>query len=104
MNPTLQDRLVLLETAADGQPTATAQRLRDQWQVTASLPPRLLVLRLPPDTPASMPGLVPLAQADPPLTDSEQLFAAAWAAQGHKSAARPGDGAHWDAPGFTPPA
>jgi hypothetical protein len=50
-----------------------------------------------------MPGLVPLAEAAPPLTETEQLFAAAWAVQGHKSSARPGDGADWDAPGFTPP-
>jgi hypothetical protein len=44
-----------------------------------------------------------LDQAQPPLTETEQLFAAAWAAQGHKYTARPGDGADWDSPGFTPP-
>nr|WP_315246783.1 hypothetical protein [uncultured Albidiferax sp.] len=91
----MADTLVLLATAADG------QRLRAQWPVVAALPPRLLVLRLP--AAAHLPGTVPLDQADPPLTESEQLFAAAWAAQGHKSAPRPGDGADWDAPGFIPP-
>ena len=91
----MADTLVLVKTAADG------QRLRAQWPVVAALHPRLLVLRLPDAT--HPPGTVPLAQADPPLTESEQLFAAAWAAQGHKSAPRPGDKADWDAPGFTPP-
>lgn len=97
----MADTLVLLETAADGQPTGAALRLCAQWPVVAALPPRLRVLRLP--GLATLPGTVPLAQADPPLSATEQLFAAAWAAQGHKSAARPGDGADWDRPGFTPP-
>ena len=97
----MADTLVLLETAADGQPTVAAQQLQNQWPVVAALPPRLLVLRLP--GPAPLPGTVPLDQADPPLTDSEALFAAAWAAQGQKSAPRPGNKADWDAPGFTPP-
>ncbi|WP_367847858.1 hypothetical protein [Rhodoferax sp. WC2427] len=100
----MRDILVLLETGADGKPTALAQRLRSQWQVVASMPPRLLVLRLPSYKVAAIPGVQPLAQADPPLNEGEQLFAAAWAAQGHKSAPRPGDGADWDAPGFIPPA
>nr|WP_315191252.1 hypothetical protein [uncultured Albidiferax sp.] len=91
----MADTLVLPETAAD------SQRLRAQWPVVAALPPRLLVLRLP--DAAHLTGTVPLDQADPPLTESEALFAAAWAAQGHKSAPRPGDGADWDSPGFTPP-
>ncbi len=91
----MADTLVLVETAAN------SQRLRAQWPVVAALPPRLLVLRLP--SPAQLPGTVPLDQADPPLTETEQLFAAAWAAQGQKSAPRPGDGANWDTPGFTPP-
>lgn len=91
----MADTLVLVATAADG------QRLSAQWPVVATLPPRLLVLRLPGAAPLT--GTVPLDQAQPPLTESEQLFAAAWAAQGHKSAPRPGDAADWDAPDFTPP-
>ncbi len=100
MNPV--NTLLLLELAADGQLSAAAQQLRPRLHVIATLPPRLLVVQQTPDTDAQ-PGTVPLDHPTPPLTEAEQLFAAAWATQGRKSTTRPGDGLDWDAPGFTPP-
>lgn len=89
-----------------------ANRVRARFEVAAALPPRLLVVRLAAD------DLVALQEIDgvavvtanpveldvtPPLSDTERLFAAGWAARGVKSGPRAGDGLAWDAPGFEPP-
>jgi hypothetical protein len=98
------DTLLLLELAADGKLSAAAQRLRGQLHVVASLPPRMVVVRTALDARAALLQSAGIAQPhEVDLTEAEQLFADAWSAQQNKSAARPGDGADWDAPGFTPP-
>ena len=50
-------------------------------------------------------GNNPLPESIDDLTESEQLFMAAWLSRWQKQEAkqRPGDGLSWDAPGFTPP-
>ena len=102
------ETLVLLHAAASAIPVLPGK-------VTASLPPRLLVLQI--DL-AELPALQRHAavaqvvveraqaaqlQAKPALNDAEALFALAYAARGAKSGPRLGQGQDWDSPGFTPP-
>jgi hypothetical protein len=75
------------------------------------MPPRLAIADLPALTRADLPAGVACYQAGPPpsvraeLTVAELLFVDAWLARRAPGPAkqRPGDGASWDAPGFTPP-
>jgi hypothetical protein len=85
------------------------------WRVVASLPPRVVLVQIDDANLAALKSRADVAatttaaaqaeslQVTPPLSDTEQLFAAAWAARGKKSQTRRGDALDWDAPGFEPP-
>lgn len=102
-----QEHLVVLDTARAESARAALESL---VPVTQVLPPRFLLVRA--DDPAlpgirriaGVIGLFATAPADLPagLTPEERVFVAAWVARS-KSKTRPGEGLHWDAPGFDAP-
>ena len=105
------EALVVLQMLA-GQPGSdAAARVREQFEVAAALPPRLLVvrtgdgdlgaLRATPGVAAAVTDPAAL-RVEPPLSEAETLFAAGWAAR-DRPKARSGDGLAWDAPGFEAP-
>jgi hypothetical protein len=91
------------------------------WPVTASVPPRVVVLRAGADGLAAIAGACRLAIARgaddqvevvgdlavlDELDDGARLFVEAWRTQRSAASAtrdRAGDGLPWDAPGFEPP-
>lgn len=103
-----QEQLVILDAArAD----AARTELENLVPVTQILPPRLLLVRADHAARegirrvAGVIGVFATPPADLPadLAPEERVFAAAWAARS-KSKTRPGEGLHWDAPGFDAPA
>lgn len=104
--------LVVLAPSPDAALREAARRIGARFHVVSTLGARLLVLRAGADAHAEivqLPGVQAVA-ADAHavaglhgLDENEQLFAAAWAAQGAKSGPRRGAGLDWDAPGFEPP-
>jgi hypothetical protein len=75
------------------------------------LPPRIGVVEVDDDAVAGLrraAGVLGIGDPDLPddvragLTETERLFADAWAA-GREPKTRPGEGLAWDAPGFQPP-
>jgi hypothetical protein len=100
--------LVILRsgTTADG-----LARLKNQYQVTSVVPPRIVVLsagqsveRLNdlPDVEAVLAR--PSDETPSSLNESERLFVSAWRARQYAGGkTRVGEGLAWDAPGFLPP-
>lgn len=106
------EMFVVLQLAAGQGSADTADRVRSHFEVTAALPPRLLVVQLPAADLAALQELDGIAavaanseqlNVTPPLSEAERLFIAGWLARGDKSEPRAGDGQAWDAPGFIPP-
>ena len=88
------------------------------WQVTASLPPRVVVLRAGADSLQAIARTSRLAMVRrgddrvevvgdervlEELDEAARLFVEAWWSQAPAKPDRPGDGLSWDAPGFEPP-
>ncbi len=107
--------LMVLQTLPETAQRALAQRLQETCTVVSTMGPRLMVGRVPPHglpVLRTLPGvlaviesaadLAALPGADA-LSNTEALFASAWAAQGQKKGPRAGAGLDWDAPGFEPP-
>ena len=106
------EMFVVLQTVLGEVAGAAADRVRARYEVAATLPPRLLVVRLAVGDLAALQGLdcVVAVTANPaelnitpPLSEAERLFLSGWAARGVKSGPRAGDGQAWDAPGFETP-
>jgi hypothetical protein len=101
------EALVLLKSKA-----GAADQVGHSFALAASLPPRLLVVRLTPERVEELRAhesvaavaldVTALAQLKL-ISEAERLFAAGWAARGAKSAPRTGQGLHWDADGKLPP-
>jgi hypothetical protein len=90
---------------------ATLADLSGSVTVTQRLPPRLAVVEGSPRTAEALrarPGVLAVGDPDLPaavragLTETERLFADAWAL-GRQPKERRGDGRSWDAAGFSPP-
>lgn len=107
--------LLVLQALPEATLRALAQRLQARCEVVSTMGPRLRVVRL---APHGLPGLRALdgvqavvesaaglaaIQGASGLSETEWLFASAWAAQGQKQGPRAGAGLDWDAPGFKPP-
>ncbi|MBW4659775.1 MAG: hypothetical protein KME15_13945 [Drouetiella hepatica Uher 2000/2452] len=103
---------VILQVVVSSVSGEAADRVRTHFEVTAALPPRILIVQIPiADLTAlqELDGVAAVAtnsdqlNVTPPLSETERLFIAGWMARGVKSGPRAGDGQAWDAPGFVPP-
>ena len=103
------ERLVIVQSERQAE---AFERIRAHFDVAATLPPRLLVVRVAPGQEAALRGLAGVAavganaaelDVDPPLSEGERLFADGWVARGAKTGPRAGESLPWDALGFEPP-
>ena len=107
--------LMVLEALPEAARRALLQRLQESCTVVSTMGPRLMVGRVQPHSlPVlrALPGVEVVVDKAADLlaktggcdlSDTEALFASAWAAQGQKKGPRAGAGLDWDAPGFEPP-
>lgn len=107
--------LMVLKVLPEAAQRSLVQRLQESCTVVSTMGPRLMVGRLSPHglpLLRALPGVMAVLEnaADlaalpgaSGLSDTEALFASAWAAQGQKKGPRSGTGLDWDAPGFQPP-
>jgi hypothetical protein len=101
---------VLVVLQPDAAPGALAS-LKNQYQVTSVLPPRIAVvsgggsMEQINNHPGVEAVLVQPSDEDPPsLNDAERLFVSAWRTRQHaEGKIHVGEGLPWDAPGFLPP-
>lgn len=111
----MNEVLMVLKALPEAEQGALAQRLQERCTVVSTLGPRLMVARVPPHRLTmlrALPGVLAVIEcaadlavlpAAAGLSDTEALFASAWATQGQKKGPRSGAGLDWDAPGFEPP-
>ena len=109
------DVLLVLKALPEAALRALVQKLQESCTVVSTMRPRLMVCRVPPHGEPmlhTLPGVMAVIHnatelAALPgagdLSDTEVLFASAWATQGQKKGPRAGAGRDWDAPGFAPP-
>lgn len=107
--------LLVLKSLPDDARCALVDRLQETCSVVSAMGSRLVVARVAPHgVPAlrALPGVMAVIETPADLatqvagwgfSDTEALFASAWAAQGQKKGPRLGEGLDWDAPGFQPP-
>jgi len=107
--------LMVLKKLPDDARHTLAERLQATCTVVSTMGQRLVVARVAPNGLSvlrALPGVMAVVDKATDLaaksgafglTDTEALFASAWAAQGQKKSPRVGAGLDWDAPGFEPP-